>query len=158
TANFDRIHSQTTPEEDESSSDDDDERSDEREAISVSPARADQLISLNEQLLAWPQTIKPHAKLAQILRRRRDAMGEAGGIDWGHAEALAFATLIIDGTTIRLSGQDIERGTFSHRNSVLHDTETGEQYTPLANLSDARGKFEIYNSPLSETAVLGFEY
>jgi 2-oxoglutarate dehydrogenase E1 component len=85
-------------------------------------------------------------------------MGDEGGIDWGHAEALAFASLIVDGTTIRLSGQDIERGTFSHRQSVLHDTETGESYAPLAHLSDARGRFEIFNSPLSETAVLGFEY
>jgi len=157
TANFDRIQSGATAEDADSSSDDEDETEKDTAAANANP-RADQLISLNEQLLAWPQTIKPHPKLAQILRRRRDAMGDAGGIDWGHAEALAFATLIIEGMTIRLSGQDIERGTFSHRNSVLHDTETGEQYTPLANLSDARGKFEIYNSPLSETAVLGFEY
>ena len=124
----------------------------------VANPRADQLISLNEQMLAWPQTIKPHSRLVKTLRRRRDAMGDEGGIDWGHAEALAFASLVVDGTTIRLSGQDTERGTFSHRQSVLHDTETGETYIPLANLSDARGKFEVYNSPLSETAVLGFEY
>jgi 2-oxoglutarate dehydrogenase E1 component len=120
--------------------------------------RAEQLISLNEQLLAWPQSIKPNSRLAKTLRRRRDAMGEAGGIDWGHAEALAFGSLISSGTGVRLSGQDIERGTFSHRQSVLHDADTGEPYTPLANLPDAKGRFEIYNSPLSETAVLGFEY
>jgi 2-oxoglutarate dehydrogenase E1 component len=161
TANFDRIQSLATPKDGDSSSPGA-ERTEpvEGEAMSNAGAnpRADQLISLNEQLLAWPQTIKPNTKLAKTLRRRRDAMGEGGGIDWGHAEALAFASLIVDGTSVRLSGQDIERGTFSHRQSVLHDTETGESYAPLAHLSDARGRFEIFNSPLSETAVLGFEY
>lgn len=120
--------------------------------------RADKLVALNEQLLAWPQTMKPSSKLAKTLRRRREAVGEAGGIDWGHAEALAFASLLTEGISVRLTGQDAERGTFSHRQSVLHDAETGETYTPLQHLPDARGRFEIYNSPLSETAVLGFEY
>ena len=120
--------------------------------------RAEQLVALNEQLLVWPQTLKPSSKLAKTLRRRREAVGEAGGIDWGHAEALAFASLLVEGCSVRMSGQDIERGTFSHRQAVLHDAETGETYTPLQHLPDAKGKFEIYNSPLSETAVLGFEY
>ena len=120
--------------------------------------RADQLVALNEQLLAWPQTMKPSSKLVKTLRRRREAVGEAGGIDWGHAEALAFASLLTEGTSVRMTGQDVERGTFSHRQSVLHDAETGETYAPLQHLPDATGKFEIYNSPLSETAVLGFEY
>ncbi|MFN2601148.1 MAG: 2-oxoglutarate dehydrogenase E1 component [Gemmatimonadaceae bacterium] len=160
-ANFERAQAQVTAVDGVSPSTDEYAVSLEQENLSTSNIanpRADQLVSLNEQLLAWPQSIKPHSRLVKTLRRRRDAMGDAGGIDWGHAEALAFASLIVDGTSIRLSGQDIERGTFSHRQSVLHDTETGETYTPLANLSDARGKFEIYNSPLSETAVLGFEY
>ncbi len=120
--------------------------------------RAEQLISLNEQLLAWPATLKPSSKLVKTLRRRREALGEAGGIDWGHAEALAFASLLTEGHSIRMSGQDIERGTFSHRQAVLHDAETFETYIPLQHLPEARGYFEIYNSPLSETAVLGFEY
>ena len=160
-ANFERAQAQVTAVDGVSPSTDEYAVFLEQENLSTSNIanpRADQLVSLNEQLLAWPQSIKPHSRLVKTLRRRRDSMGDAGGIDWGHAEALAFASLIVDGTTIRLSGQDIERGTFSHRQSVLHDTETGETYTPLANLSDARGKFEIYNSPLSETAVLGFEY
>ncbi len=160
-ANFARAQAQATAVDGVSPSTDQYAVSQEKDDLSTSNIanpRADQLVSLNEQLLAWPQSIKPHSRLVKTLRRRRDAMGDAGGIDWGHAEALAFASLIVDGTRIRLSGQDIERGTFSHRQSVLHDTETGETYTPLANLSDARGKFEIYNSPLSETAVLGFEY
>jgi 2-oxoglutarate dehydrogenase E1 component len=120
--------------------------------------RADKLVALNEQLLAWPQTMKPSSKLVKTLRRRRDAVGEAGGIDWGHAEALAFASLLVEGVSVRMSGQDVERGTFSHRQAVLHDSETGETYVPLQHLPDAKGKLEIYNSPLSETAVLGFEY
>lgn len=94
----------------------------------------------------------------KTLRRRREAVGEAGGIDWGHAEALAFGSLLVEGVSVRLTGQDVERGTFSHRQAVLHDAETGDQYVPLQHLSDARAEFEIYNSPLSETAVLGFEY
>ncbi|HEX2722739.1 MAG TPA: 2-oxoglutarate dehydrogenase E1 component, partial [Gemmatimonadaceae bacterium] len=119
---------------------------------------ADKLVALNEQLLVWPQTLKPNSRLAKTLRRRRDAVGDAGGIDWGHAEALAFASLLVEGTSVRMSGQDIERGTFSHRQAVLHDAETGETHTPLQHLPEARGRFEIYNSPLSETSVLGFEY
>jgi len=122
------------------------------------PPRAEELVALNEQLLAWPQTIKPNSKLVKVLRRRRDSVGEAGGIDWGHAEALAFASLLVDGISVRISGQDVERGTFSHRQAVLHDAETGETYTPLQHLPEATGNFEVYNSPLSETAVLGFEY
>ena len=120
--------------------------------------RAEQLVALNEQLLVWPQGFKASGKLVKTLRRRREAVGEAGGIDWGHAEALAFASLLTEGIAVRMSGQDVERGTFSHRQSVLHDSETGETYAPLQHLPDAKAKFEIYNSPLSETAVLGFEY
>ncbi|MBA3340781.1 MAG: 2-oxoglutarate dehydrogenase E1 component [Gemmatimonadaceae bacterium] len=117
-----------------------------------------QLVAINEQLLMWPQGLKPNSRLVKTLRRRREAVGEAGGIDWGHAEALAFGSLLVEGVSVRLTGQDVERGTFSHRQAVLHDAETGDQYVPLQHLSDARAEFEIYNSPLSETAVLGFEY
>ena len=97
-----------------------------------------------------------HPKLAKQLERRRDARD--GGIDWGQAEALAYASLLTDGIPIRLSGQDTERGTFSHRHAILHDAETGETYAPLQHLADAQASFEIYNSPLSEFAALGFEY
>jgi len=119
--------------------------------------RSEQLVALNEQLLIWPSTFKLHPTLQRTLPRRRDAIHN-GGIDWGHAEALAFASLLVDGLNVRLTGQDTERGTFSHRQAVLHDASTGERYTPLAKLPQARGTFEIYNSPLSETAVVGFEY
>ena len=96
-------------------------------------------------------------KLARQLERRSEALRE-GGIDWGHAEALAFASLLEDGIPIRLSGQDTERGTFSHRHAVLHDPVTGETHTPLQALSTAAASFEIYNSPLSEYAAVGFEH
>ena len=120
--------------------------------------RAEQLVALNEQLLAWPTGFSAHPRLAKQLERRRDAMGEEGGIDWGHAESLAFASLLAEGTSVRMSGQDAERGTFSHRHAVLHDPNTGQTFTPLQHLPNARGHLEIYNSPLSETGVLGFEY
>jgi 2-oxoglutarate dehydrogenase complex dehydrogenase (E1) component-like enzyme len=83
---------------------------------------------------------------------------QEGGIDWGHAEALAFASLLEEGIPIRLSGQDTERGTFSHRHAVLHDPRTGETSTPLQQLETAAASFEIYNSPLSEFAALAFEH
>ncbi|HEX5073487.1 MAG TPA: 2-oxoglutarate dehydrogenase E1 component [Gemmatimonadaceae bacterium] len=120
--------------------------------------RAEQLVALNEQLLAWPTGFSAHPRLAKQLERRREAMGEEGGIDWGHAESLAFASLLAEGTSVRMSGQDAERGTFSHRHAVLHDPNTGQTFTPLQHLPNARGQFEIFNSPLSETGVLGFEY
>ena len=118
---------------------------------------AEQLIAINEQLLAWPSGYTVHKALARTLERRREAMTQ-GGIDWGHAESLAFGSLLIEGTTVRLTGQDAERGTFSHRQAVLHDVETGLVHVPLSRLPHARAAFEIYNSPLSETAVMGFEY
>ena len=123
---------------------------------------ADALRDLNERLLKWPATLKVNPRLAKTLARRAEAMGDAGGIDWGHAEALAFASLLTEGTSVRLTGQDSERATFSHRQAVLHDAESGEVYVPLQHITDGSGKrpasIEIYNSPLSEMAVLGFEY
>ena len=119
---------------------------------------AAELQSLNEALLRWPAGFKPNGRVARTLMRRRDAMGDAGGIDWGHAESLALGSLLIDGTSVRLTGQDVERGTFSHRQDVLHDSESGEIYVPLKHLESAKGKIDVYNSPLSETAVLSFEY
>ncbi len=120
--------------------------------------RAEHLVALNERLLSWPATFNVHPRLAKQLERRREALGEAGGIDWGHAEALALASVVADGVHVRLTGQDTERGTFSHRHAVLHDMETGARYTPLQHLPNALGIVEIYNSPLSEMSVLGFEY
>ena len=116
------------------------------------------LVKLNEAMLKYPSDFTPHPRLAKQLERRREAMGEAGGIDWGHAEALAFASILTDGIHIRISGQDVERGTFSHRHAVLNDVNTAKKYAPLANLPGVEASFEAYNSALSETAVMGFEY
>lgn len=126
--------------------------------VSTTAVARETLASINEQLLAWPPTLKVNTRLARTLTRRRDAMGDAGGIDWGHAEALAFGSLVIEGTSIRLTGQDVERGTFAHRQAVLHDSESGEVYIPLQHLAGSKGGVELYNSPLSETAVMGFEF
>jgi 2-oxoglutarate dehydrogenase E1 component len=117
----------------------------------------DRLRSLNEELLAVPESFTIHRKLRKPLFRRRDVLDE-GGVDWGHAEALAFASLLTEGTHIRLTGQDTERGTFSHRHLVLHDEKTGLRYVPIQHLSEAGAPFEIHNSPLSEAGCLGFEY
>ncbi len=124
-------------------------------ATSVS---AEKLVTLNEALLNYPSGFTPHPRLAKQLERRREALGPEGGIDWGHAETLAFASILSDGTHVRMSGQDVERGTFSHRHAVLSDVATGKKHAPLAHLPGVSSSFEIYNSSLSETAVMGFEY
>ncbi|HYV97387.1 MAG TPA: 2-oxoglutarate dehydrogenase E1 component [Gemmatimonadaceae bacterium] len=129
----------------------------ERPANVETAVSADALHRVNEHLLAWPAEFHPHPRLAKQLLRRREALGDAPAIDWGHAEALAFGSLLLDGTSIRMSGQDAERGTFSHRHAVLHDVKNGSTYTPLAHVTDG-ASFEIYNSPLSEMAVMAFEY
>ena len=117
----------------------------------------EKLRSLNEALIKVPESFTIHRKLRKPLAKRIDAL-EKGGIEFGHAEALAFATLLTEGVHIRLTGQDTERGTFSHRHLVLHDENTGLEYCPMQNLEEASAPFELYNSPLSETACLGFEY
>jgi 2-oxoglutarate dehydrogenase E1 component len=134
-----------------------DERLPESTAEVVTAVPAERLRELNEQLLRVPEEFAVHPKLKGQLERRRDAI-EQGGIDWGQAESLAFASLLVEGIPIRLTGQDTERGTFSHRHAVLHDVHTGETYAPLQHLDDASSSMEIYNSPLSEYACLGFEY
>jgi 2-oxoglutarate dehydrogenase E1 component len=126
-------------------------------AAVVTAVQAERLTELAERLLWVPDGFEVNPKLARQLERRRESLRE-GGIDWGHAEALAFGTLLEDGIPIRLTGQDTERGTFSHRHAVLHDPRTGETFTPLQHLPDASASFEIYNSPLSEYAALAFEH
>ncbi|HEX6229092.1 MAG TPA: multifunctional oxoglutarate decarboxylase/oxoglutarate dehydrogenase thiamine pyrophosphate-binding subunit/dihydrolipoyllysine-residue succinyltransferase subunit, partial [Solirubrobacterales bacterium] len=108
-------------------------------------------------LLEVPESFTIHRKLRKPLGRRIEAL-ESGGIEFGHAEALAFATLLSEGIHVRLTGQDTERGTFSHRHLVLHDENTGLPYCPMQNLAAGKASFELYNSPLSEAACLGFEY
>jgi 2-oxoglutarate dehydrogenase E1 component len=120
-------------------------------------APAEQLRDLTAQLLRVPDGFTVHPKLQRQLERRLGALDE-GGIDWGHAESLALGSLVLDGIPVRLTGQDTERGTFSHRHLVLHDVHTGELYVPIQALDGAQASFEVYNSPLSEYACVGFEY
>jgi 2-oxoglutarate dehydrogenase E1 component len=119
---------------------------------------AARLRQLGEELLRVPDGFTVHPKLVRQLERRREALAEQGGIDWAHAEALAFASLLTEGTPIRLTGQDTERGTFSQRHMVLHDAKTGQTVCPSQSLPDALAPLELHNSPLSELACLGFEY
>ncbi|TAG27931.1 MAG: 2-oxoglutarate dehydrogenase E1 component, partial [Verrucomicrobia bacterium] len=106
---------------------------------------------------ALPPAFLANPKIKRVLDTRAAAL-TGGQIDWGMGETLAFGTLLVEGTPVRLSGQDCERGTFSHRHAVLYDTETREKYVPLLNLQEGQARFCVYNSLLSEAAVLGFDY
>jgi 2-oxoglutarate dehydrogenase E1 component len=103
-----------------------------------------------------PEGFQVHPKLARQLARRPRELELDSRLDWGFGEALAFGSLLQEGLIVRLTGQDVQRGTFSHRHLVLHDAETGDRFTPLSTISE--GRLEIYNSPLTESGVLGFEY
>jgi 2-oxoglutarate dehydrogenase E1 component len=118
----------------------------------------DRLRLLLEMQARLPDDFHPHPKIASALRIRSQMAAGERPLDWAAAEALAFATLATEGARTRLTGQDSERGTFSHRHAVLHDVETGKTYSPYRNLAPEQARVEIYNSPLSETGVLGFEY
>ncbi|MFM9140341.1 MAG: thiamine pyrophosphate-dependent enzyme, partial [Solirubrobacterales bacterium] len=119
---------------------------------------AESLRHINEELLTVPEGFELNSKLERQLDRRREALASGEGIDWAQAEALAFGSLLIDGVPIRLTGQDSERGTFSQRHLVFHDSRTGLSYAPIQHLDGARAPIEIHNSPLSESACMGFEY
>ena len=112
---------------------------------------------IGDAFLNKPDGFTVHTKLQQLLERRLD-MSRNGGIDWAFSELLAFGSLLVEGTAVRLAGQDSRRGTFVQRHSVLHDRANGQEWIPLTNLSDTQGKFWVYDSLLSEYAALGFEY
>ncbi|HRE06825.1 MAG TPA: 2-oxoglutarate dehydrogenase E1 component [Opitutaceae bacterium] len=110
-------------------------------------------------LTTLPAGFKVNPKIKRLLDSRSQALKDGGPVDWSLGEALAHATLLLEGVPVRLSGQDCERGTFSHRHAVLHDYETRERFTPLNHLDEGRqARFCVYNSLLSEAAVLGFDY
>jgi 2-oxoglutarate dehydrogenase E1 component len=118
-----------------------------------------QLKALNEALLEFPDGFTVHPKLDRALQRRRTAFDRPDApIDWAHAETLAFGTLVTQGVPVRLTGQDVLRGTFSQRHLTFYDAKTGQPYTPLEALPEQRASFDAHNSPLSENATLGFEY
>ncbi len=120
----------------------------------------DWLAEIYADILKLPEGFALHPRLARVLGKRGDGLNDpnAKAIDWATAETLALASILAEGTAIRLTGQDVERGTYSQRHAVLHHAETGETYTPLQTFPHARAAFEIHNSPLSEAAALGFEY
>jgi 2-oxoglutarate dehydrogenase E1 component len=120
----------------------------------------DQLQSLNTSLLTLPSDFSMHRKLERVREKRHTALNAPAErtVDWSLAEELALASILADGVSIRLTGEDVERGTFSHRHAVFHDVNTGRVHVPLQALPQANAAFEIHNSPLTENAVIGFEY
>jgi multifunctional 2-oxoglutarate metabolism enzyme len=119
---------------------------------------ADRLRVLNEELLAIPDGFTVHPELVKQLEQRREALSDGAAITWAHAEALAFGSLLTEGIPIRLTGQDVERGTFGERHLVLHDPQAGREYCALQRLTGALAPLELHNSALSEMACVGFEY
>ncbi len=111
-----------------------------------------------ERVTAIPQHLNLHRNISRLLEERRKMVLETDKIDWGMGETLAYGSLLLEGYGVRLSGQDAIRGTFSHRHAAVRDMTTGEAYYPLHNLADNQGRFEVYNSHLSEFAVMGFEF
>ena len=118
----------------------------------------DDLRTILEGLTTLPDDFTPHPKIERILQQRREMATGERPLDWAAGEALAFADLSLRGHPVRLTGQDVERGTFSQRHAVLHDYTDGHETRPLANLSPEQARIEIENSPLSEVGVVGFEY
>ncbi|MCP3176569.1 MAG: 2-oxoglutarate dehydrogenase E1 component [Desulfuromonadales bacterium] len=119
---------------------------------------ADTLQDIARRLAQIPDDFTPHPKIATLLQKRLEAIDTGEEIDWGNAEHLALATLLQEGKSVRLSGQDVRRGTFNHRHAVLVDAKNGATFMPLATLAADKAACRIYNSMLSEAAVLGFDY
>src|SRR5438309_6693872 len=118
----------------------------------------EELRALTERLIAYPEGFHIHSKVKKLLEQRGEMGTGKRAVDYGMAEALAFASLVKAGVPVRLSGQDTRRGTFNQRHSVLVDIENEHEHVPLENISEGQARCEIYNSPLSETGALGFEY
>src|SRR6185503_10861493 len=118
----------------------------------------DTLREIGQRLVTVPDGFHLNRKIARQLEAKRTAIETGEGIDWATAEALAIGTLCAEGTHVRMSGQDSGRGTFSHRHAVLVDQESEARYVPINNVREGQARFDIIDSPLSEAAVVGFEY
>jgi len=116
------------------------------------------IAAIGESLVTYPENFHVHAKVKKLLEQRLEMAQGKRSIDYGMAEALAFGSLVLQGVPVRLTGQDSRRGTFNQRHAALIDTETEEEYVPLEHMAPDQAWCEIYNSPLSEAAVMGFEY
>ena len=119
---------------------------------------AEELLQIGEALARHPEGFNIHPKIKRLMEQRLQMARGERPVDFGMAEALAFASVLRTGIPVRLSGQDSRRGTFNQRHAVLFDTETGAEYTPLGHIQAGQGRFEVYDSILSEAAVLGYEY
>ncbi len=118
----------------------------------------EKLRTIADRLLRFPEGFKIHPKVLPMLKARHKAVIEGEPFDWGTGETLAYATLLAEKTPVRLSGQDAKRGTFSHRHAVLFDTESGQEFAPLSQVAEPPARFDVFNSPLSEAGVLGFDF
>ncbi len=118
----------------------------------------DKLKAIGNSVATYPESVTPHSRVKKVYQDRQLMVAGEKAIDWGFAETLAYATLVEQGERIRITGQDAGRGTFFHRHAVIHDQKNGTGYKPLENLGPDQGKIEIYDSVLSEEAVLAFEY
>jgi 2-oxoglutarate dehydrogenase E1 component len=118
----------------------------------------DKLKQIGFKLCEYPKDFAINSKIARQLEAKKKTLETGEGIDWATAEALAYGTLVAEGTGVRLSGQDSGRGTFSHRHAVMYDQNTEEKYVPLCHVSPDQATFEVHDSPLSEAAVVGYEY
>ncbi len=116
------------------------------------------LVELVEKMAQLPEGFQGNSKALKVFHDRRENVIQGKPFDWGTAEHLAFATLLTEGVPVRITGQDSQRGTFTHRHATLFDAKTGKPYRPLANLTETQARFDVYDSPLSEAGVLGFEY
>jgi 2-oxoglutarate dehydrogenase E1 component len=121
-------------------------------------ASKEMLVNIAQSTAKMPEGFTAHPKLAKLMNQRMEAVRAGEGIDWGCGEMIAMGSLLLEGTPIRFTGQDSQRGTFSHRHAVLNDYKTGERYVPLNHLAEKQAKLNIMNTMLSELAVLGFEY
>jgi 2-oxoglutarate dehydrogenase E1 component len=119
---------------------------------------ADRLCEVGDALARRPADFTPHRRLAKLLDERRERVQRGEAIDWAAAELLAYGTLLLEGTPVRLCGQDSGRGTFSHRHGIVHDAQNGRTWIPLNHIATDQAEIELVQSPLSEAAVLGFEY
>ncbi|MFX1703856.1 2-oxoglutarate dehydrogenase E1 component [Chitinophaga sp. CC14] len=128
------------------------------DASPVTAIKEDDFKRLFDGLMKWPENFVPLRKVSKLLQDKIKLYQDEGKVDWATGELLAYASLLIEGKDVRMSGEDVKRGTFSHRHAVLFDENTNETYSRLSHLQENQGKFRIYNSLLSEYGVLGFEY
>lgn len=128
------------------------------EPVKATCVSAPQLQELAKKICTLPAGFTLHSKLGRFFDTRLKSVLEGKGLDWGTGEALAYASLVQEGHTVRITGQDAERGTFTHRHSVVHDFQTGQRFAPFNAVSSSKAKYEVHNSLLSETAVMGYEY